>query len=159
MNLKSVFLGAVAAASIAIPVAVVAPASAAATAGCSGHGCDGQPPGDTGCYKTQTIVETVNVGGSRGVPKAGKLQLLYSRACKTVWTEMLDTYDPNGIGWLTRNSDHRREKCIAAGYQKDAGGYMCGTYMLYDVGTTSYAGGDWGRVGKAADLRGATKSY
>lgn len=104
---------------------------------------DGTNPIKTGCARNATTVRQVLLRDRYTNTIYGKIELRYSRSCRTAWAR-LTSFGPAcvpgddycGDGLITRNSDGRRFQCSLSRGQK-----TCFTPQVSNAGVTAYAVG------------------
>lgn len=115
--------------------------AASAAPSCSGYGCDGQWPDQTGCAATASTPRGVTIYD--GIISIGRIELRYSSSCRTVWARII-SWQHGGVGefaQIFRNSDGAQWSCSSYVWSSALNGNSCYTRMLYDGGVTSYAYG------------------
>lgn len=99
--------------STAFAASAISNAPAQALATCSGNGCNGQDPSNSGCWDSSAyIVHGVSV-------RYGAVYLWYSPTCKTNWAE---TFQSSGTNYIAN-----------ANITRSDGLHYSGTWYSYDV--------------------------
>ncbi|MEU6349437.1 DUF2690 domain-containing protein [Streptomyces sp. NPDC047072] len=101
---------------------------------------DGADPVASGCANTAVTARHTWMALNGYV--AGRIDLRYSTACRTVWARVVNfKRDGGGAKVARQTGPDAAASCTVSQYSSSLGGYYCYTEMLDDAGYVSTAAG------------------
>jgi hypothetical protein len=113
---------------------------------------DGQSPISSGCANTAITARSSSISTQSQLGHVvGRIDLRYSRSCRTVWARILARERPSGWAGVERQRDGALQECWSLSWSDSLGAWSCFTPMLNDAGELGRAGGySWSSEGDFA---------